>query len=144
MGTPPTAFNLLSGSNTNDSKPKPNKLNSECRYCHKKGHWAKECWKCIANEKKKNRNANVASNGNDSLSYSFTAKDTHFGNSWIGNSGANHHIVRDCNSFTEYFPVSGQFINGVGGIKTMIHGCRTVHVVMRSSVDGEVRSTIQH
>ena len=81
-----------------------------------------------------NRNANTASNDNDSPSYSFTARDTKFGDSWIGDSRADHHIVKNHNSFTEYFPVLGQHINGVGGIKTPIHGHGTVHVEMRSGL----------
>jgi len=40
----PAAFNSAKfGSNTNDSKSRLNKSNSECRYCRKKGHWIKEC-----------------------------------------------------------------------------------------------------
>jgi hypothetical protein len=52
--------NPKSNQHHNKDKPKPDKLNSECRYCHKRGHWAKECRKCIADEKKKN-SANVSS-----------------------------------------------------------------------------------
>jgi hypothetical protein len=71
----------------------------------------------------------MSKSGNDT-SYSFTGAAMLFGDSWIGDSGMDHHIVQDCDSFTEYNPISGQFLNGVGGIKTPIHGSGMVLVTM--------------
>src|SRR5258708_2695907 len=47
------------------NKSHPNKSNSECNYCHKKGHWYNECQKWLANKKKDNNkiSANVAQGG---------------------------------------------------------------------------------
>jgi hypothetical protein len=61
----PTAFNSMKPrSNTYDSKSRPDKSNSECRYCQKKDHWIKECQKKIMDEKKRGveKNANIMSN----------------------------------------------------------------------------------
>src|SRR5260370_37046429 len=50
----PSAFN--SQKSMSYSKGRPDKTTTECNYCHKKGHWAQECQKCLANEKRKNAN----------------------------------------------------------------------------------------
>ena len=65
-----SAFNSKSDQ-PNKVKQKPDRSNSKCRYCHKHGHWAKECRKRIADEKKKN-SANVSSQEQEP-SFSFVA-----------------------------------------------------------------------
>ena len=114
-----SAFNLHTGSNPAHTKSdRPDKSNSECKYCHKRGHWARECRKCLADEKKKS--AHVATQNGNNLKSAFSSSTLQFGDAWIGDSAADHHIVCDCNSFTEYHPLSGQFLMGVGGIETPI------------------------
>ena len=109
---------------------KPDKSNTECKYCHKKGHWLCECWKCISDEKRKN--ANVTSQKGSDLKNAFTSSTTQFGNAWIGNTVADHHIVCDHHSFTEYHTLLGQSIKGIGGIQAPIHGFGLVAITMKS------------
>ena len=128
--TTPSAFNFQKS--PSHSKSKPDKSTTECNYCHKKGHWAQECQKHLSNTERQ-RNANVATQkGKNDLSSIFSGTKLQFRDAWIANSGADHHIVCDCNSFIEYTSLSGQFLNGVGGIKAPIHGCGTIAIMMKS------------
>src|SRR5258708_13829856 len=126
--TNPSAFN--SQRSTPQFKSKPNKTNTECNYCHKKGHWAWECQKHLANAEKKNANI-TTQKGTSNLKSTFSSTQLQFGDAWIANSGTDHHIVCNCNSFIEYHPLLGQYLTGVGGIKTQIHGCGTVAITMK-------------
>ena len=104
--TNPSAFN--SQRSTPQFKSKPNKTNTECNYCHKKGHWAQECRKRLADAEKK-KNANIATQkGMSNLKSAFSSTQLQFGNAWIANSGADHHVICNHNSFIEYHPLSGQ------------------------------------
>src|SRR5258708_4080245 len=129
-----SAFNSH-GSNSmlnekSNKSDKPDKSKSECNYCHKKGHWIRECQKHKSDEKKKN--TNVATQKGDDLKRAFCSSTLQLGNAWIGDSAADHHVIHDHNSFTEYHPLLGQFLMGVGGIKAPIHGSGTVPVTMHS------------
>ena len=125
----PSAFN--SQKNTSYSKGRPDKATTECNYCHKKGHWAQECQKHLADEKRKNANT-ATQKGKGELASVFSSSNSKTGNIWISDMGTEYHIVQDCNSFTEYNTLSGEHIKGVGGIKAPIHGSGTITVAMRS------------
>src|SRR5260370_23588394 len=70
-----SAFNSQGAFHSQGSNPsshwKPDKSNTECKYCHKKGHWLHECWKCISDEKSKN--ANITSQKGNDLNNAFTS-----------------------------------------------------------------------
>src|SRR5260370_37049533 len=126
----PTAFNFQK--NVHYSNSRPNKSSTECMYCHKKGHWIWECQKHLSNEKKKN--AHVATQkGKGDLTSVFNGSNSDYGDAWISDMGAKFHIICDCHSFTEYPPLLDEYIKGMGGIKTQIHGSGTVTITMRSS-----------
>src|SRR5260370_17916914 len=111
----PTAFNFQK--NVHYSKLRPDKLSTEWMYCHKKGHWIRECRKHISDEKKKN--AHVATQkGKGDLTTVFNGSNSDYTDAWIGDTGTKFHIVHDRHSFTEYTPLSDEYIKGVGGIKT--------------------------
>src|SRR5260370_1901091 len=130
--TSSSAFNTQGAFHSQGSNPtlhwKPDKSNTECKYCHKKGHWLHECRKCISDEKRKN--ANITSQKGNDLKNAFTSSTTQFRNAWIGNTMADHHIIHDHHSFTEYHTLLGQSIKGVGGIQAPIHGFGTVAITM--------------
>jgi len=125
----PSAFN--SQKNTSYSKNRPNKMTTECNYCHKKGHWAWGCQKCLANEKRKNANT-ATQKGKGELASIFSSSNSKSRNIWIHDMGTKYHIIQDHNSFTEYNTLSGEHIKGVGGIKAPIHRSGTVTITMRS------------
>src|SRR5260370_41968090 len=111
----PAAFNFQK--NVHYSKTRPDKSSTECMYCHKKGHWIWECRKRISDEKKKN--AHVATQkGKGDLASVFNGSNSDYGDAWIGDMGAEFHIICDHHSFTEYTPLLDKYIKGVGGIKT--------------------------
>src|SRR5258708_16454029 len=94
-----------------------------------------ECQKHLANAEKK-KNANITTQkGMSNLKSTFSSTQLQFGNAWIANSGTNHHIVCNHNSPIEYHPLLGQYLTGVGGIKTQIHSCRTIAVTMKSCME---------
>src|SRR6266446_720393 len=99
METSNSAFNIQNSKSDqppNKDKLKPDRWNSECRYCHKRGHWAKECCKRIAGEKKKN-SANVSSQEQEP-SFSFVASANPAvlaGSRWIGDTGADDHVISE-------------------------------------------------
>ena len=124
----PSTFN--SQKSMSYSKGRPDKTTTECNYCHKKGHWAQECQKHLADEKRKNANT-VTQKGKGELASIFSSSNSKSRNNWIGDMGAEYHIVHDRNSFTEYNTLSGEHIKGMGGIKAPIHGSGTVAVAMR-------------
>src|SRR5260370_15194834 len=124
----PSAFN--SQKSTSYSKSRPNKMTTEYNYCHKKGHWAQECWKHLADKKRKNANT-ATQKGKGELASIFSSSNSKSGDIWIGDMGAEYHIVCDCNSFTEYNTLSGEHIKGMGGIKAPIHRSGTIAITMR-------------
>jgi len=111
----PAAFNFQK--NVHYSKSRPNKLSTECMYCHKKGHWIRECRKHISDEKKKNAHV-TTQKGKGDLASVFNGSNSDYGDAWISNTGAEFHIICDHHSFTEYTPLSDEYIKGMGGIKT--------------------------
>ena len=128
-----SAFSFQKSNNPSHfSSNKPDKVNSECNYCHKKGHWAKECRKRISDSRKKN-NANISTQECES-NFSFSAYSTpETQNSlWIGDSGADEHVVSEKTAFISYAETPGRFVTGVGGIKVPILGKGSVATVMCS------------
>src|SRR5260370_2062360 len=125
----PSAFN--SQKSMSYSKGRPNKTTTECNYCHKKGHWAQECQKHLADEKRKNANT-ATQKGKGKLTSVFSSSNSKTRDNWIGHTGTEYHIIQDCNSFTEYNTLSGEHIKGVGGIKAPIHRSGTITIAMRS------------
>ena len=128
-----SAFSFQKSNNPSHfSSNKPDKVNSECNYCHKKGHWAKECRKRISDERKKN-NANISTQERES-NFSFSAYSTpETQNSlWIGDSRADEHVVSEKTAFISYAETPGRFVTGVGGIKVPILGKGSVATVMCS------------
>jgi len=103
----PSAFN--SQKSMSYSKGRPDKTTTECNYCHKKGHWARECRKYLADEKRKNPNT-ATQKGKGELASIFSSSNSKSRNNWIGDMGAEYHIIHDCNSFTEYNTLSGEHI----------------------------------
>ncbi|QRW03571.1 Retrovirus-related Pol polyprotein from transposon TNT 1-94 [Ceratobasidium sp. AG-Ba] len=106
------------GKNTGGGKQK-----GECNYCHKKGHWERECQKKKADQEKKKESAHIASTGeqgdsnqsNQGGAVEFVAKaPTSFSpHEWIADSGAGSHIVGNCAYFNSYKPVS-EIMEGIG------------------------------
>src|SRR5260370_24555237 len=92
----PSAFN--SQKSTSYSKGRPDKTTTECNYCHKKGHWAWECWKHLADEKRKNANTSTQK-GKGELASIFGSSNSKSGDNWIHNMGTEYHIICDHNSF---------------------------------------------
>ena len=69
------------------------------------------------------------------LKSAFSSTQLQFGDAWIADSGADHHIIHNRNSFIEYHPLLGQYLTGVGGIKTQIHSCGTIAITMKSHTE---------
>src|SRR5260370_15366252 len=106
-------------------------MTTEYNYCHKKGHWAQECWKCLANKKRKNANT-TTQKGKGELASIFSSSNSKSRDISIGDMSAEYHIIHDHNSFTEYNTLSGEHIKGMRGINTPIHRSRTVAIALRS------------
>src|SRR5260370_7481024 len=88
----PSAFNFQK--NVHYSKSRPNKSSTECMHCHKKGHWIRECQKCLSDEKKKN--AHVATQkGKGDLASVFNGSNSDYGDAWIGDMDPKFHIIHD-------------------------------------------------
>lgn len=108
-----------------NSTTRTKKEKGECRYCHKKGHWERECRKKKADEGKGKERANVAE---DKAEYAFAIRDSPFSCSdWIADSGAESHIISDHSLFISYTPTPGHCVNGIGG-DTSIEGRGDVRV----------------
>ncbi|QRV72271.1 Retrovirus-related Pol polyprotein from transposon TNT 1-94 [Ceratobasidium sp. AG-Ba] len=91
------------GSNGKNTGGGQGKRKGECNYCHKKGHWERECRKKKADQEKKKEMAHLASTGEQGKqdqsdqggAVAFVAKaPTSFSlHEWIADSGASLHIV---------------------------------------------------
>src|SRR5260370_7882997 len=86
----PSAFN--SQKNMSYSKGRPDKTTTECNYCHKKGHWAQECRKRLADEKKKNANT-VTQKGKGELPNVFRSSNSHSINNWMRDTAPHSQIA---------------------------------------------------
>ncbi|QRV77370.1 Retrovirus-related Pol polyprotein from transposon TNT 1-94 [Ceratobasidium sp. AG-Ba] len=125
----------LGGKNKGGGKQK-----GECNYCHKKGHWERECRKKKADQEKKKESAHIAStaepgdsNQSDqggAIAFVAKAPTSFLSHKWIADSGASLHIVGNCAYFNSYKPVS-EIVEGIGG-NVPIVGRGTVRAMMRN------------
>jgi transposase InsO family protein len=85
----------------------------ECFYCHKKGHFKRECRKRIADEKREKERQKGA---NQHVALAATEEFPADADSvWVIDSGSDRHIVRDINLLFERVPVDANTIRWGNG-----------------------------
>ncbi|QRV83690.1 Retrovirus-related Pol polyprotein from transposon TNT 1-94 [Ceratobasidium sp. AG-Ba] len=127
----------LNGKNTGGGQ---GKRKGECNYCHKKGHWERECRKKKHDQEKKKETAHIASTGEQgeqdqsdpggAIAFVAKAPTSFSSHEWIANSGAGLHIVGNQTYFSTYKPVS-EVVEGIGSDVPII-GRGTVRAMIRN------------
>ncbi|QRW07738.1 Retrovirus-related Pol polyprotein from transposon TNT 1-94 [Ceratobasidium sp. AG-Ba] len=127
----------LNGKNTGGGQ---GKRKGECNYCHKKGHWERECQKKKADQEKKKETAHIASTGEQgdkdqsdqggAVAFVAKAPTSFSSHEWIADSGAGSHIVGNRTYFSTYEPVS-EVVEGIGGDVPIV-GRGTVRAIIRN------------
>ncbi|QRV78044.1 Retrovirus-related Pol polyprotein from transposon TNT 1-94 [Ceratobasidium sp. AG-Ba] len=128
------------GSNGKNTGGGQGKRKGECNYCHKKGHWERECRKKKADQEKKKETAHIASTGEQgdqdqtdqggAVAFVAKAPTSFSSHEWIADSGAGSHIVGNRTYFSTYEPVS-EVVEGIGGDVPIV-GRGTVRAIIRN------------
>ena len=103
---------------------------NECRYCHRHGHYEKDCRKKKADEGKKDetRTQNSSNKVHAATEFAWVAQEfdqyqalvaAESRDHWIADLGATIHIAYDCTVFITYEPTPGHTIQGVGSMPVM-------------------------
>ena len=117
---------------------------NKCRYCHRHGHYEKDCRKKKADEGKKDetRTQNPSNKAHAATEFAWVAQEfdqyqalvaAESRDHWIADSGATIHVAYDHAVFITYEPTPGHTIQGVGSMPVMGRG----NVKILLSVNGK-------
>ncbi|QRV97824.1 Retrovirus-related Pol polyprotein from transposon TNT 1-94 [Ceratobasidium sp. AG-Ba] len=133
-------FGRLNGKNTSGGSGGQGKRKGECNYCHKMGHWERECRKKKADQEKKKETAHIASTGEQgdqdqsdqggAVAFVAKAPSSFSSHEWIADSGAGSHIVGNRAYFSTYEPAS-EVVQGIGGDVPIV-GRGTIRAIIRN------------
>ena len=129
----------------------PNK-DKECFNCHKRGHVSTDCWSKGGGKEgqgprgrkgpKRGNRANQAEEVNSNLN-DCAYMASHSNNSreiskfdWLLDSGTTSHICTIRDAFTEFYPVQGASVKGLGALETPVVGRGTV--TLKFEFDGKI------
>jgi hypothetical protein len=145
----------------NNQHSKFTNTNDRCFNCGAQGHMAKDCWsrgggregqrpknwsgkgKGKWNGKNKGNSANVGTeetSEDSNQNASFMAIEPHFDSrlsrdAWLADSGCTVHIANKREIFSDYTPLEGETINGLGDNSVKAHGRGTVK--LESYINGQ-------
>jgi hypothetical protein len=103
-----------------------------CHNCKKKGHIKDNCWGKGGGkegqgpkQKKKLGSGNQVSNETNTIlnaAYSIHGDHTIQADDWLGDTAASSHICPKREAFSNFEPITGGYVTGVGGKKTTVLG----------------------